>query len=298
MSIDAPLNAGNIRSLGSVIHSNLVSQQPNGSFKFLSDPSNVAAMYADNIVYRAKLSNGEVSGITRIDKFGAGTIGTSLVPISGASTYQTPTSAVALEFVSDDANDGIGGTGAQTVSITGIGSDFNEITQELTTNGLTPVPVDINLLRMYRWKVISTGSYANETTGSHIGNLTIRGLGGGVIWDIIENTPFPAGQSHIGAYTIPRGKTGFLVEKSLSVDSNKSVNVYFFCRDHIDDITSPYTGVMRLIERDFGITGTASMPFTLLKGPFIGPVDIGALAQVSVATAEISISFSLLLLDT
>lgn len=298
MATDAPLNAGIDRSFGAVVHNNLVAQQPNGEFSFLSDPDNVSAIQADNLVHRAKIANGEVAGVIRVDKFGAGTVGTTLVPISGAATYKTPTTATSLEFVSDNASDGVGGSGAREVHITGLDSNFLEITQNLTTNGTTPVPLSIDLIRLYRWSVISSGNYADETSGSHSGNLTIRGLGSGPVWDTIENTPFPAGMSHIGAFSIPIGKTGYLVTKRITVDSLKTVNAYFFVRDRINDITAPYTGIMKLIERDFGLTGTTDVMIKTVKGPFVGPADIGALAQTSVGTAEVSINFDMLLLDT
>lgn len=298
MAIDSPLNAGIDRSFGAVVHANLVSQQPNGAFSFLSDPVNVSAIQADNLVHRARIANGEVIGVSRVDKFGSGTVGTSLVPISGAATYKTPTTATSLEFVSDNASDGVGGSGARVVHITGLNANFLETTQNLTTNGLTPVALSVDLIRLYRWSVIETGTYADETTGSHAGNLTIRGAGSGPVWDTIENTPFPAGMSHIGAYSIPLGKTGYLVTKRITVDSIKTVNAYFFVRDSINDITSPHTGVMKLIDRHFGLTGTTDVMIKTVKGPFVGPADIGALAQTAVGTAEVSINFDILLLDT
>jgi len=298
LSKDGSLNSGTLASLASVNHVNLVAQQPDGSFEFISDINNVAAIYADNLVFRAKVAAGEVPGVSRFDKFGAGSIGTSLVPISGASTYKTPTSATALEFISTSTNDGVGGSGAREISVIGLDANFLEITQTLTTNGTTPVPLTTDLTRLYRWGVVESGSYANETVGSHVGDMSIQEVGSGPIWDTIQSTPFPSGRSHIGAYSIPTGKTGFLISKRITVDSLKTVNVYFFAREKIDDVTSPYTGIMQLIERDFGLSGTSDVIIAIPKGPFVGPADIGALAQSVVGTAEVSINFNILLLDT
>lgn len=244
-----------------------------------------------------EVSKGKIDGHILVHKFGAGAVTTTLAPVSQLNKYQTPTTAVALEVVSDDAQDNASGTGAREITIIGLDENWNEVTQTVVPTGVTPVALDTNLIRMYRWYVSSSGTYATQTAGSHAGNLTIQVSGAGATWDTIPITPFPVGQSQIGAYTIPIGKTGYLVGKLVFTDTAKVADVYMFQRNNADDVTAPYTGTMRLIEREVGVAGGFDHHFEAPKNGFVGPCDIGFLAKVTSGTAEMSVEFELLVVD-
>lgn len=232
-----------------------------------------------------------------VHKFGANSLTTTLNPITQSGFYRTPTTATALEFVSSDANDTSAGTGAREVTVIGLNGSWQEVTQTVTTNGTTAVALGTNLIRLYRWYVSSSGTYATQSTGSHAGTLTIRESGGGATWSTIGIAPFPTGQSQIGSYTIPTGYTGYLLSKNIFVDSTKEADIYFFQRPLANDVSSPFSGAMRLFEREVGVTGGFELKTVAPKGPFVGPCDLGFMGKTSTGTAEVSVEFELLLVQ-
>jgi len=252
--------------------------------------------YIPDREFYLEVAKGNVPKHSIVNKFGAGSVGTTLSPISQDSTYPTPTTATALEFVSSSASDGVAGSGAQEVTVIGLDSNWAEVTQTVITNGTTAVALSTNLTRLYRWYVSSSGTYATETTGSHVGTLTIRESGGGTTWSTIPISPFSAGQSQIGAYSIPTGYTGYLLSKLVYTDTGKTADVFFFQRLNIDDVTTPYSGTMRLVEREIGVQG-GFMHELVTPKEFVGPCDIGFMAKVTSGNADISGEFSLLLVQ-
>jgi len=253
-----------------------------------------------NTEYYLEVARGNITGASLVHKFGTTDITTSMAPIANAGLYQTPTSAVALEFVSDSAADAQNGVGAREITFIGLNSAWEEVSQSVATHatdGTVAVSIPTSLTRLYRWYVSQSGTYATQAGGSHQGAITVRVAGAGATWSIIPNSPFQAGQSQIGVYTVPLGKTAYLLSKTVFVDSSKTADVYFFQRPLVNDVTTPFTGTMRLVEREVGVTGGYVQPFISPKGPFVGPCDIGFMGKMSVGTSDASVEFELLLTD-
>lgn len=241
---------------------------------------------------------GNVPGHSIVYKFGSATVGTTLVPICASLNYRTPTTAQALEFVSASANDTALGTGAREITLMGLDANWNEVVQTIATNGLTAVDLPTNLVRLYRWYVSESGSYANQTVGSHAGVLTVRADGAGETWSTIGITPFPIGQSEIGAYTVPMGYRAYVFIQELQVDSTKTVDAIFFQRKRANDIVAPF-GAMRALANFVGISGSINPNTHAPQNGFtaIGEAaDIGYMAKVTSATAHISVIFEILLI--
>lgn len=242
-----------------------------------------------------EVAKGNIPGHSIVHKFGAGSVSTSLLPVAQSAVYQTPTTAQALEFVSTSANDTAAGTGAREITVIGLDSNWNEVSQTVTTNGTTPVSLGTNLIRLHRWYVSSSGTYATASAGSHAGTLTIRAAGAGATWSTIPITPLPLGQSQIGAYTVPIGYKGYLLGKVVVTDTSKVADVYFFKRENANDVTAPYSGTLRITEREIGVQGSFEHHFACPKTAFTGPCDIGFMAKVSAGTADVSVEFEVLL---
>ena len=92
--------------------------------------------------------------------------GTGLIPI--------PSTPESLEIVSSSADDTAAGIGARTVLLTTLDGDFNEITQTVIMNGITPVALTGTHLRLNQGIVATVGSNL-----LNVGTLTIRVAGGG-----------------------------------------------------------------------------------------------------------------------
>lgn len=231
-------------------------------------------------------------------KFGASTsLTTTYAPLSVGNVYQTPQSTGAtLEAVSSSTNDSTSGTGAWKLTVVGTSTAWEEISEEVTLSGTTPVALTNTYTRVYRTFVSESGSYATATTGSHTGAISVQGTGAGVLWARINDTFVSRGQSQIGIATIPAGKTAYVFLHFVSVDSNKTADFIFLQRKNADETSAPYTA-MRMIGEYVGITGMR--PFvdsSIPEGPFNGPCDIGFMAKAA-ATAEVSAEFEILLVD-
>ena len=243
---------------------------------------------------------GNVPGHSVVQKFGRNeAVPTTIVPVCIGGIYQTPTVAVTLEVISDDADDTAAGTGARNVILQGLDQDFNLIEEELATAGLSAsAATTLTFIRLFRIKVTKSGSYATQTATSQHGTLTIRQSGAGATWATIDEiaTDFGVGQSQIGAYTIPNGYTALLLSKFVSVETTKSINAYFFQRPNAHIIAAPFEG-MRLVEQETGIIEALTRQTKAPLQKFYEKTDIGFMAIASVGTASVSCDFELMLIE-
>jgi hypothetical protein len=123
----------------------------------------------------------------------------------GLYTGQTPTAAVACEVVSSDAADASAGTGAQQIKVYGLASETAtaETNTTVNLNGTTGVSLG-NWFRIYRAECVAFGSGATNA-----GTLTVRETA--TPSDIFAKIPIGAGESAVGAFTVPASTTGFIV---------------------------------------------------------------------------------------
>lgn len=239
---------------------------------------------------------GKVPGHSLIHVFGKAIVGTTMVPIASSLKYPTPTIATALEVISTDANDTADGDGAREITVVGLDNTWTEITQVVATNGLTAVPLPIDMIRVYRWWVSASGTYATSTTGSHQGTISIQEVVGGALWFDGITTPYPKGQSDIAGYTIPIGFRAFIFIEAIVADSAKSVDVMFFKRVDADKITAPFSA-MRVIKDYVGVSSQGMSPgINAPMDSFPEKTDLIFMAIVSVGTAAVSIDYNLLLI--
>ena len=186
-----------------------------------------------------QISAGNVHGTSHINKFGFNdTVGTDWEPIQvGSSSFVYPTSAGTATVVSDDTDDTSAGTGARTVEIQGLDSDYNQITETVTMNGTTNVVSTKSFLRVFRARVITAGS-----SGGADGTITVT-VGGNVLATL---DPTYDNQTLQAAYTVPAGKTAYLIRmQATSTKDNKAAMVGIFTKSDAAD--SVFT-VKQLVE--------------------------------------------------
>ena len=124
--------------------------------------------------------------------------------ICPGGTINWQTSAVAMEIISTDVDDVAStGTGARTVKVVGLDSSWNEQLETISMNGTTAVASVNNYRFVDRAEIVTTGS--SETNE---GDITVRTVSGS---NAVAVMPAGYGQNWTAAYTIPAGKTGFLV---------------------------------------------------------------------------------------
>lgn len=248
-----------------------------------------------------EVAKGNVPGHSIINKFGRnGAVGITLAHISISGQYQTPQTPQLLEILSTDATDNNTGVGGRKVTIEGLDGNFDPLIETITLNGLTAVPLINSFMRVHRAYVSESGSYVTITTPSHNGRITLRGLGAGATWFIIDTvegtaTGFGIGQTQIGSYTIPRGYTAYLLSKTFSTETAKPASIYLFKRENSDDVTTPYSGIMRLFEQNDGIQS----PFHVMGKSSIQTIpemsEVGFFSKVLSGTASVSVEFQILL---
>lgn len=245
-----------------------------------------------------EVTKGNVPGHSILSVEGFAVVAVAIVPIANSLTYNTPVAPVALEVLSDSADDSPSGLGGHEISMTYINTDWDKVTATRPLAGVTPVALPADVLRLLEWSVSVSGTYGNPFAASYVGNLTIRETATPLnIWSVIDNTPPFAGISEIGVTTIPRRKRGYLISKHIAVDAGKTANVYLLSRDNADDLVTPFTGVRKMVERDIGLQAHASIVFEGLKGPFQGPCDIGFIGHAVGQDASIAIEMDLLIVD-
>lgn len=255
----------------------------------------------DTKSYYLSVQQGLIANEFIVTKFGRhATVGTTLTHVSISGEYQTPTTTQTLEILSSDVDDNPASVGAHKVVIEGLDANFDIQLDTVTMDGTTPVTLGKQFMRVYRGYVLESGAYVTTGTPSHQGQITLRGVSEGPTWFIIDTVEgtiegFGIGQTQIGTYTIPRNCTAYLITKSFSVESNKPASIYFFKRELTDDITTPYTGIMRLFEQNDGISTPFNIGTTVPLNTIRGPAEVGFFAKVTSTTASVSVEFQLLI---
>lgn len=112
-----------------------------------------------------------------------------------------PQTAVAMEVVSSSANDTAAGSGARTLVVQYLTTDYVAATSIITLNGLTPVSMPVNVLRINLVSVLTTGTYR----ASNVGNISIRDTGG--LGKTYGYMLAGQGLSKSSLFTVPTGKT-------------------------------------------------------------------------------------------
>ncbi|MCK5602750.1 hypothetical protein KAR91_12795 [Candidatus Pacearchaeota archaeon] len=148
-----------------------------------------------------------------------------------------PTTAPeAFEIFSSDVADTEAGTGAQVVRFFYLDDNYEMFTTiegsnhvkffDVTMNGTTPVIVNTTGMRIWRAKVIRSGSGQVNA-----GTITCRWVT--TTANVFVQMPIGIGQSQISALTIPAGYEGFLKTYGADMDdtANQRMNIAFKTRD-------------------------------------------------------------------
>lgn len=129
-----------------------------------------------------------------------------------------PTSALAMEIVSDSVNDTAAGTGARTVLVSYLAAGYVPKTFSASLNGATPVAFPEDVLRINRAIVTAAGT----VRGANAGNISIRDAGGaGKTYAHIPapvSFPSPRGLARSSLYTVPADFSLDLISLILSVN--------------------------------------------------------------------------------
>lgn len=169
--------------------------------------------------------------ITRVALNGqASNTGTTENPIwdaGGGSSYAQMTAGTALEVLSSSASDTSAGTGARTITVEGLDSNYTQFTETVTLNGTTPVALSNN-------SAVAVNKAYVATAGSGLtnaGTITIRTVSGSVTKTRLSQGSFFQGTTFDFIYTIPANYTGLLSDihigsTALVADLTVCLNTY------------------------------------------------------------------------
>lgn len=175
---------------------------------------------------------GEVIGESIVHKFGRNPTlpnGTFefMTPLGHTGWPLSAPTAVRIKAGGDVADDA-SGAGARQVVVQGLNDEFKEVQEAIVTaGGLASTPTTTLFWRPQRLWVSAVGTYGAANTD----NIIIENAGGGT--DLIMIAA-DEGQSQFGPFTIPGGKTGYLIGLGLCVSSVRDADFRVFLRKRID----------------------------------------------------------------
>lgn len=240
--------------------------------------------------YMIEVNRGNISGQDLVHKFGyngeVGTVEEDIWITGGNLSFQT--SASQYDVTSASANDASAGSGARTLFILGLDGNFKEESETITLDGINTVTTVKSYIRLIRAYVETVGTYGTNNAG----NITIRVTGGG---DIQATIAANRGQTQKTHYTVPSGKTGYILRASITVESNKPSTIILYRREDANDVTVPFTG-KRVIHEWVGVEGVIGEDFT---ANHILPemTDVWFAGNVGTGSATISADYDILLID-
>lgn len=186
-----------------------------GSFSSVNSPLNsTIPPDADAQVVRSldseiDIASGRFEGYDIVNKFGtnsdvdSGTVpediweGGGVYPGFPDSTLET------VSVFSSSANDASAGTGARTVRLTGLDTNYNVLQETVTLNGVTPVATVGLFRRLHTATTLTAGS-----GGVNAGTITFRHTT--TTANVFLNMIPGRNQTNCSAYTIPAGYTGYM----------------------------------------------------------------------------------------
>ncbi len=225
---------------------------------------------------------GKVDGYSIMSKFGQNSsVGTAAFEDvwDGGGTYNYPADGTApiVKIISDEAAD------TEPIEVQGLDINGDLVVQTKTLTGDTAVTLNTPLWRVFRLK--------NMGTSDLVGNVCAINTGNTVDYACIDNGN---NQTLMALYTIPNGKTGYLLQGTNSL--------YGIARDYALNgkmAMRPYGGVFQL-KRTFALDSEGTS-FLVMGFPLPGKIpaktDIKVSAMSIGKTGGVNTTFEILLVD-
>ena len=239
------------------------------------------------------VARGFIGGQSGVSKFGANpnvsASSTEDIIYTGVINLLQAATTVRIK-AGGDSNDDSSGTGARAITVEGLDENWAVATENITTNGASAsTATTTTFTRVFRAYVTDVGTYGVANTG----NVVIENGSGGTDLVTIEAG---LGQTQTSAYTVPAGKTAYLIRMRVGSTSAKASDISFWQRRNADDVTVPFTG-KRLIRKFLGVTGSRSVDFQSYPS-FPAKTDLwGTVTTGSGAAGSVEIAYDLILVD-
>jgi len=236
---------------------------------------------------------GKVPGHSLVHKFGrndavASATWEHVSLLSGATAFLAAATTVRVK--AGNGADTAAGAGAREITIQGIAADLTETSEALATAGASASAVTASTYwRVHRAWVSSAGAYSKANTAA----VVIENGGGGT--DLIQ-IAVEEGQTQYAGWTVPTGKTAYMLSADITTDGVKAADVKLMARKTFNDTSAPVEAC-RLKRYWDGVLGVAPYRPVAPSNKFEALTDIWFEARGSGAGTEVSVDFELLVID-
>jgi hypothetical protein len=144
--------------------------------------------------------------------------------------YGYLSSATTLKISSSSANDTSAGTGARTVTVSGLDSSYDEVSETVTLSGQTAVDTTNSFIRVNRMIVNTAGTGGQNAGVIYAGTGTVTS---GVPANKYATIAIGDNQTLMALWTVPRGFTAYLHQSHITVateQNNKYATVSIVAR--------------------------------------------------------------------
>lgn len=195
--------------------------------------------------FELQISRGQISGHNFVHKFGYNPeIGATDETIwTEGGSYVYPTTASTMYISSSSTADTAAGTGARTVTVSGLDANFIEISETVSLNGQAGVQLNgaLNWYRVNRVIVNTAGSGGANAGVLYVG--TEATPTGGVPTNKYATVAIGDNQTLMCVWTVPLGYTAYLHQKDVSASSSAGKFAIFSL------ISRPKDGVFNVKDR-------------------------------------------------
>lgn len=175
-----------------------------------------AANFAQMYNFELEAARGNISGISSGNKFGKNIAVTTYEDIwQNGGTFASPTTADVVNFASSSANDTAAGTGARTLQISGVDTNWRSVTETITLRGTTNVPTVNKYWGINRVIVLTAGS-----GGTNAGTITGTSTGTGT--PVLATIVIGKAQTQQCIYFVPAGYTCYITRLNVSQTNTTS----------------------------------------------------------------------------
>ena len=195
--------------------------------------------------------------------------------------YSYLTSASVLKVSSSSTADTSAGTGARTVELSGLDTNYDEISETVTLNGQTAVNTTNEYLRINRMVVRSAGSGGQNAGVIYAGTGTVTT---GVPANKYATIAIGDNQTVMALWTVPRGYTAYLLQTDITVATTQN-NKY--CTVHL--VSRPNGEVFQIKDKFVKAESSVHQTYTIpLKFEEKTDIEVRAIGDSSGADIAIS----------
>jgi hypothetical protein len=195
--------------------------------------------------------------------------------------YSYLASASVLKVSSSSTADTSAGTGARTVELSGLDTNYDEISETVTLNGQTAVNTTNEFLRINRMVVRSAGTGGQNAGVIYAGTGTVAT---GVPANKYATIAIGDNQTVMAIWTVPRGYTAYLLQTDITVATTQN-NKY--CTVHL--VARPNGEVFQIKDKFVKAESSVHQTYTIpLKFDEKTDIEVRAIGDSSGADIAIS----------